>query len=338
MINKIVITGGNGFLGRSLARYFQQKGTHVVVVSRSAAGLSEETHWQKWDGKNFGLWAAALEGADAVINLAGKNVDCRYTEKNKAEILNSRLDSTKAVGDAIARYRKRPKVWINASSATIYEGSLVKLMTEANGDIGNDFSMTVCKAWESAFNSFTHLNVRQVSMRISIVLGMEGAALPALTNLAKFGLGGAQGNGEQFCSWIHINDFCRAVEWLINNDSAKGAYNLTAPTSLPNKEFMKTLGAMLEKPFGMPTPQWLLELGAFFLRTETELVLKSRNVYPKRLLEEGFDFEFKTLAPALNNLLKEKHCESHSLAMAIPMAIGTKSHSQTSSTASGSYR
>jgi uncharacterized protein len=302
MLKKIVITGGNGFLGRALTTHFSKIADEVVVISRKSIPTSSRIKWQKWDGKNAGDWTKSFEDADAVLNLAGKNVDCRYTERNKKEIMNSRLQSTRIVGEAIRNCVTPPKVWLNASSATIYVSSFDTLMTESNGKIGDDFSMTVCKKWEEMFDSFESLPVRRIALRTSIVLGWDGAALPALKNLVRVGLGGQQGDGNQFCSWIHIDDFCRAVEWLIKNDNASGPYNVTAPIPLTNHEFMKALRESLHVPVGLSSPTWLLELGAFIIRTETELVLKSRKVYPKRLLDEGFIFMYQDLDHALQDL------------------------------------
>jgi uncharacterized protein len=307
MLNKIVITGGNGFLGTSLAKYFQDHCKEIIIVSRKQVPTSSVIQWQKWDGEHSGPWENALENADAVINLAGKNVDCRYTTENKKQIYESRLTSTRIVGEAINNCKTPPALWINASSATIYNASFDTLMTEQRGTIGDDFSMDVCKQWEAQFNAFQFPRTRKIIMRISIVLGWDGAALPALRNLVRFGMGGKQGNGKQFCSWIHVADFCRAVEWMITNTDATGVYNVTAPQPIPNTDFMKTLRRALRIPFGLNAPKWLLEIGSFFLRTETELVLKSRKVYPKRLLDENFVFQFPDLKMALDDLVKDKN-------------------------------
>lgn len=302
MFNKIVVTGGNGFLGRALTTHFSKIANEVVVISRKAVPTSSTVKWKKWDGSTMGEWSKSFEEADAVINLAGKNVDCRYTEANKNEILKSRLASTQVIGQVIQNCITPPKAWLNASSATIYVSSSDKLMTEANGQIGDDFSMTVCKRWERMLNSFETPQTRKIALRTSIVLGWDGAALPALRNLVRFGLGGRQGDGKQFCSWIHIDDFCRAVGWLVQNENAEGAYNITAPVPLTNSDFMRALRKSLKVHLGLRSPQWLLELGAFIIRTETELVLKSRKVYPKRLLDEGFIFSFENLNDALQDL------------------------------------
>ena len=302
MINKIIVAGGNGFLGTELSSYFRDKAKEIVVFVRKPMRSASGVRYVLWDGTHQGEWSEELNNTDVLINLAGKNVNCRYTQKNKKLIYSSRLESTHALGMAIAKSKNPPKLWINASSATIYEASYTTLMTEQNGTTGDDFSMDVCKKWEAAFEQYSDLPLRRATLRTSIVLGRNGGALTPLVNLVRAGLGGKQGDGKQFCSWVHINDFCRAVEWIICNEAAKGVYNVTAPNPLPNVDFMKTLRKIKHVPVGLNLPKGLLEFGSLIIRTQSELVLKSRKVYPKRLLDAGFVFEFSDVKSALEDL------------------------------------
>lgn len=297
---KIVIAAANGYLGKVLAKYFTQQGYKVVGFCRRETVL-ENAKCVLWDGKSFGNWANELEGATALINLAGKSVDCRYTEENKRLILSSRVESTKVLGVAINNCTHPPKVWLNASSATIYRHAEDKSMDEGKGEIGEGFSVNVCKTWENTFFSSETPKTRKAAMRISFVLGNSGGAYPMLKKLVQFGLGGKMGQGTQFISWIHEEDFCRAVEFLINNE-IEGAVNLSSPNPKKNKDFMRAMQKRYNIPFGLPQPKWLLELGARIIKTETELILKSRRVIPKRLLNNGFKFNHKELNSALRNL------------------------------------
>jgi uncharacterized protein (TIGR01777 family) len=292
MNSKIVIAAGNGFLGTLLSTYFRDKGFSVIILARKEVHSNGNIVWKYWDGEHIDRWADELEGADAVINLAGKSVNCRYTEENKTLIRNSRLNSTRVLGKAIAQCNVPPKLWINASSATIYNESFDRLMTELDDVNSDDFSVDVCRQWEKAFNDFSFVNTRKVILRIGIVLGKEGGALMPFMNLVRSGLGGAQGNGKQYCSWIHASDFCRAVEHIINHRHAEEIYNITSPSPVPNNIFMRSLCRAMRIPFGLPVPEWVVTLGSSLIRTESELILKSRKVYPKRLLDEGFVFEF----------------------------------------------
>jgi uncharacterized protein len=307
MIGKIVIAGGNGFLGASLEQYFHGKAKEVILLARNPVETSHNnTRWVRWDGQSPGQWTKELEKADILINLAGKNVNCRYTEENRKLIYESRLKSTHILGEALRQCKQPPSLWINASSATIYRASYDRLMTERNGETGDDFSMDVCKKWEAAFNAQHIDGVRKIITRTSIVLGREGGALPRLINLVRAGLGGKQGKGNQYCSWIHISDFCRVIEWMVENKEASGVYNVTAPLPLPNAEFMKTLRQAMKMPVGLIAPEWLLKIGAMLIGTEPELILKSRKVYPKRLLDEGFVFEFSDIKAAMKALCQKK--------------------------------
>jgi uncharacterized protein (TIGR01777 family) len=294
----ILIAGGSGFLGKALTAHFEKGNNTVWTLSRNP-----RTKWQiKWDGKTMGDWCDKIEEADVVINLCGKSVDCRYTEANKKEILNSRIIPTRLLDLAIAKAENKPKVFINASSSTVYVHSENTPMSEAEGIIGDDFSENIVKSWETAFFENEIKGVRKVALRISFVLGKDGGAIPKLSTFAKLGLGGKQGKGNQFISWIHVEDFCLAVDRIIQRDTLKGAINLASPNPVSNKNFMACIRDMVKAPFHINQPTWLLEVATFFLRTETELVLKSRYVHPKILLDDGFTFKYPELS-GIDNLV-----------------------------------
>lgn len=297
---KVIITGGTGFLGEALATHLSKE-YRVIVLTRQHRLNEKKIEYVRWDGQHLGYWTSALEGAFSVINLAGKSVDCRYNLENKQAIYNSRLDSTYIIGKAIEQCKIKPKVWINAASATIYRHSLDDPMTEDNGAYGTGFSVDVCKKWETCFFSFNHRGVRQIALRTAIVLGKSGGVMTPLRNLVKLGLGGKQGRGNQLFSWIHVDDFCRATRFLMENESSSGVYNIAAPNPITNKTFMKSLRKQLKIPFGLPIPKWLLELGAKIIKTETELILKSRFVVPKKLLLAGFHFRHQNIDQCLLN-------------------------------------
>lgn len=297
-MKKIVIAGGSGFLGKALTDFFSKKGEDVKVLARKPT----EAHHIFWDGKHLGEWEEVLEGIDVLINLCGKSVDCRYTEANRQAILDSRIMTTQLLQRAINRRITAPKLWINASSATIYIHSETQLNTDASGVIGDDFSMNICKQWEQAFFEGEDVNLRKVALRTSIVLGSGGGAFPKLKLLAQLGMGGRQGRGTQKISWIHIADFCSAVDFIIEQQTIDGAINITAPEPISNQVFMSKLRKRFGVAFGINQPRVLLELGAWLVGTETELLLKSRNVYPQQLLEHNFQFEYPTVEQCLNGL------------------------------------
>lgn len=302
-IQKIILAGGTGFLGQAIIETFSQRGAEVVVFTRGASRKSGSARFVQWDGKTEGVWTNELEGADVLINLTGKSVDCRYNEKNKAEIISSRVDATRILGEVIAKTPNPPKVWLNAASATIYRHAEDKAQDEFAGEEGEGFSVGVCKIWERTFNEAPTPFTRKITMRISMVLGKGGGVLPVLTKLAKAGLGGTMGDGKQFVSWIDIHDFLNAIDFLIQNEKSVGPYNFAAPDPRPNKEFMRQLRKQLNVKFGLPAAKWMLEIGAFFIRTETELILKSRRVVPTKLLNEGFEFKYPTVNETLKHLL-----------------------------------
>lgn len=297
---KIIIAGGTGFLGDNLEKYFTEKGDQVLILTRKPKRKNE----LYWNAKTVGEWRNSLEKADVLINLTGKSVDCRYTEKNKREIYSSRIDSTQVLQEAVNNCLDKPKIWLNASSATIYVHSEKHLNTEENGLIGDDFSMNICKSWEEKFFSVKNEETRKVALRTSIVMGNNGGAFPKLKLITKLGLGGKQGRGQQMVSWIHIDDFCKAVEWIINNENIQGAVNVTAPNPVSNEEMMRKLRKQLNIPFGLNAPVWQLEIASILLKTETELLLKSRNVYPEKLSKTGFEFSYPGIDETMDHLLK----------------------------------
>lgn len=300
---KIVIAAANSFLGRSLARHFSDRGHEVIgLVRRDLVG--EPYRLVRWDGLTLGDWVGALEGADALINLAGRTVNCRYNQKNRDEILESRTQTTTLLGEAVAQCEEPPSVWINSSTATIYRHAEDRAQDESEGELGEGFSVEIAKAWEKAFfGARVPGSVRKVAMRTSIVLGREsGTVLDVLLRLARFRLGGRMGNGRQRVSWIHEEDFCRAVGWLIANPECDGFINVVSPQAVTNRELMSAVRAAAGVRLGLPAARWMLEIGALALRTETELILKSRWVVPGRLSAHGFEFRWTNLPEALRDL------------------------------------
>ena len=293
----IIIAGGTGFLGQVLEQYFEVKNYTIKILTRHP---KKENHIY-WDGKNLDKWQHSLEHAEAVINLAGKSVDCRYTEANKHKIYTSRIDTTHVLGLAINLCDNPPKYWLNSSTATIYKASYNKEMTEDNGDIGDDFSMNIAKSWEKTFNSISNPKTKKVIMRTSIVFGKNGGAYLPLKRLVKFGLGGKQWHGKQKVSWIHELDFSRAIDYILTNN-LEGTFNIVSPNPTTNKTLMKTIRQTLKIPFGISHPKWMLEFGAKLIGTEAELVLKSRNVIPKKLIENGFKFKFNSIQNTINSI------------------------------------
>lgn len=305
LMKKLVLAGGSGFLGSLLAAHFKNSFDDIVVLARKAKPPHQNIRFAIWDGQSLGAWQAELNNADVLINLTGKNVNCRYTQKNKNEILASRLDSTRVLGAAIRAANNPPNIWIQCASSTIYEHSF-EPNDENSNKIGNDFSMTVCKEWEQTFWEESCTATKKILLRTAIVLGRDGGAWPVMEHLLRFGLGGTQGTGRQMISWIHEYDFARAVEWLLVHGKPNGVYNVCSPTVVSNKDFMQTARHVMKIPFGLPSPKWLLELGSAIIQTETELVLKSRYVSPKNLLTEGFMFQFEHLEQAIQNLISDR--------------------------------
>jgi len=301
---KIVLAGGNGYLGTVLANYYKDKAEEIVILSRHEKQTEGNIRTVTWDGKTAGKWTAELVNADMLVNLCGKNVNCRYTEKNKAEIFASRLLPTEILGQVIRDLYEPPKLWINLASATIYRHAEDRPQDEENGEIGTGFSVDVCNAWEAAFNKYQTPKTRKVALRMGIVLGRSDSVFPRLLNLVKMGMGGMQGNGEQYVSWVHELDAARSTEWLMDHPELTGVFNCTAPVPVKNAELMHIIRKTYGMPIGLPAPKWLLEIGSVVIGTETELILKSRWVLPKRLANSGFKFEFETADTAIKDILK----------------------------------
>lgn len=308
---KIVIPGGSGQVGTVLARAFEKDGHEVAILSRSAGSGQFKTVF--WDAENSGDWAAELEDADVVINLAGRTVNCRYNPENRRQIMDSRVNSTRAVGEAIRRAESPPKVWLQASTATIYAHRYDAPNDEVTGIIGGDqrenapdtwrFSIEVAKNWEAAAEKFEMPATRLVLMRSAMIMSPDpGGIFDTMLGLVKKGLGGTAGDGRQYISWIHERDFVRAVYFLIENEKLDGAVNIASPNPLPNKEFMKIFRQAYGTKIGLPATKLMLEVGAVLMRTETELILKSRRVVPGRLLDAGFTFEFPNWEDAARDL------------------------------------
>jgi uncharacterized protein (TIGR01777 family) len=299
---KIVLAGGNGYLGKVLADYYKDRATEIVILARHEKETEHNIRTVVWDGKTRGKWAAELVNADILINLCGKNVNCRYTEKNKAEIFASRLQPTELLGQVIHDLVEPPKCWINAGSATIYRHAEDRPQDEETGEHGEGFSVDVCEAWEYAFNKYDASKTRKVALRISLVLGKREGVFPRLRNLVKMGIGGRQGTGKQYVSWVHEHDVARITEWIADHAELEGAVNCTAPDPVKNYEFMRIIRKAFGFPFGLPSPKCLLEIGSIIIRTETELILKSRWVLPKRLTDSGFVFEYGNATKAVTDL------------------------------------
>jgi uncharacterized protein (TIGR01777 family) len=312
---RIVLAGGSGLLGRLLAEQLLAKGNDVVVLSRSAPEGNQKAksedrkvRFAQWDARSVGGWDKELDGAFAVINLTGRSVNCRYNENNRRDILESRVLSTRAIGEAISKCAYPPKVWLNASTATIYKHSLEKPMDEnaemaATADAKDEFSVEVAMAWEKAlFESHTP-KTRKVALRIAMVLcDEEGSVFPVLRGLVRRGLGGPMAHGNQYVAWIHETDFCRAIQWIIERDDLTGGVNIAAPNPITNRDMMRILRQVCRVPIGLPATRLMLEIGAFFMRTETELMLKSRRAIPGKLLAQGFRFEFPQFEQAARDL------------------------------------
>lgn len=304
-MKRIILAGGSGFVGKALAPILVAKGYDVVVLGRSGAYRKDEVDRLQWDGKTVGNWSSALEGADAIVNLTGKNINCRHTRENRREIIRSRVDSVLVLGEAIANCTTVPKVFVQASGVGYY-GDTGDQVVDEDTQPGSDFPAEVCRQWEGAFNALDLRATRKVVLRLGIVLGRDGGALPVLEKLTGWFLGGAVGSGRQFLSWIHLADLIQMFVSAIERPELIGVFNATAPAAVTNREFMHELRRALHRPWSPPVPTPFVRAGAWLMGSEGKLALLSSRCAPRRFLEHGFQFQFPTLRDAFANLYANK--------------------------------
>ncbi|MGH7295696.1 MAG: epimerase [Polyangiaceae bacterium] len=307
---RFVIAGGSGQVGQLFARQMTARGDDVVVLARGPVAVGRAV---AWDGRTMGDWALSIDGADVVVNLAGRSVNCRYTESNLRDMLDSRVESTRVVGQAIAVAARPPRAWLQMSTATIYAHRFDAANGESGGRIGGDEegapaywarSVNIAKAWEAALHEADTPRTRKVALRSAMVMSADkGGIFDVMLALVRRGLGGSAGNGRQFVSWIHGADFVRAVDLLVAHEELEGAVNLAVPNPLPYRDFMRALREAWGARVGLPATKWMLEIGAWAMGTDTELVLKSRRVVPERLLAGGFSFDFPEWPAAAQELV-----------------------------------
>lgn len=307
---KFVFPGGSGQVGQLLARHFIAQGHEVVVLCRGAQVLAGRT--VAWDGQTLGAWAKEIDGADVVLNLAGRTVNCRYTPENLKQMMDSRVDSTRVVGQAIEKAEKPPTLWLQMSTATIYAHRFDAPNDEATGIIGGKedgvpgywgYSVEIAKNWEKTLAEANTPHTRKIALRASMIMSPDREGIfDVMSRLVRFGLSGSAAGGKQYVSWIHDQDLIRSLEFLIEHKDIEGAVNIAAPGPLPYNDFMQAMRDAWGMPIGLPAMKWMLEIGAWVMRTDTELVLKSRRVVPGRLLENGFTFDFPEWGPAAKDL------------------------------------
>ncbi|HEU4324409.1 MAG TPA: TIGR01777 family oxidoreductase [Roseiflexaceae bacterium] len=300
---RIVLAGGSGFLGQALATHFATQGYEMVSLTRSPATQPGPARAVAWDGFSLGPWRRELDGAAALINLAGKSVNCRYTPANRREIVASRVNSVELLAQALRGCRTPPPIWVQAGSLAIY-GDAGDRLCDENAPLGTGFSVETCLAWERAFDAAELPATRRVMLRTGFVLGRDGGALEMLARLARLFLGGAAGSGRQYISWLHLEDFNRVVGWCLDRPDARGVYNTTGPEPATNAAFMRALRRTLRRPWSPPIPAPAVRLGARLMGTEGSLALTGRRCLPRRLLDQGFVFRFPVLEPALADLFR----------------------------------
>lgn len=303
MIEKLIIAGGTGALGTSIIKQFYDTGTDVVVLSRAQKAADKNVRYVRWDAKTLDIWKQELEGASVLINLVGKSVNCRYTEANKKEIIDSRVNSTLVLGEAIKASNNPPALWINAGSAAIF-GNSGDIIKKEGDETGEGFSPDVCKYWEQAFSLSDTPQTRKVFLRIGMVLQRDKGVLKPFVNLVRFGLGGKIGSGNQYITWIHETDFINLISWVIGTPEINGIIHTSSPYPITNKEFMRQIREACKVPFGLPNSAFLTQIGAVFIGTEAELVLSGRRVVSSILEEQHFTFRYPYIQQALTELIR----------------------------------
>lgn len=324
---KIVMPGGSGHIGTLLSRRLSELGHEVVVLSRGEHDPGAGVRWLRWDGRSAGKWTSEVDGCDAVINLAGRSVSCRYTPANLREMMDSRVESTRVVGEAIAAAGRPPRVWLQMSTATIYAHRFDAPNDEVSGIIGGGevdvpgywaFSVEIAKVWEAAQQQAETPHTRKVALRTAMVMSpAPGGVFHVLRRMARLGLGGSVAGGAQFVSWMHDQDFVRAITFLLSREDLAGPINLAAPDPLPQRDLMRVLRTAARVPLGLPATKWMAEIGAFVIRSDTELLLKSRRVVPTRLLDAGFTFDYPSWPEAAQELARR---EARAKAAGLPAA------------------
>ncbi len=321
---KIVIAGGMGFIGRAVTEYFGTDNT-IVILSRSkheppgsintpsAAIPGKNIRVVPWNGREVAAWVEEMEGCDMVINLAGKSINCRYTEATKKELIDSRVHATTAIGLAISQVQHPPKLWLNAASATIYQHMAEGPQDEYTNALRDNFSTRVSRIWEETFFNMHTPATRKAVLRMPVVLGAHGGVMIPYCNLVRFGLGGRQGSGRQMCSWVHIADVCRVIEFLWEHQELEGAFNVAAPGPITNAVFMEALRTACGVKFGLPSFEWMIKIGGLLIGTEASLVLDSSWVLPARLREQGFQFQFSNVAAAFADIISKMPRRSNRL-------------------------